>query len=65
MPAETFLALQTVLERLGNARWRAPEASEGLARHALPEHGLEVEYTWDERSRTLTLLALVRVPRGP
>jgi hypothetical protein len=64
MPAETFLALQTVLERLGDAPSRAREASDGLARHPVPEHGLELEYTWDERSRTLTLLALVRVPRG-
>ena len=65
MPAEAFMALQEVLERLGEAGTRAPEASGGLARHPVPRHGLELEYTWDERSRTLTLLALVRVPRGP
>jgi hypothetical protein len=65
MSAETFLALQAVLEELGEDSGRAPEATNGLARHALPQHGLELEYTWDERSRTLTLLSLVRVPRKP
>jgi hypothetical protein len=65
MSAETFLVLQKVLEGLGEATGRAPEATHGLGRHALPEHGLELEYTWDERSRTLTLLSLMRVPRNP
>ncbi|MFP2907143.1 hypothetical protein ACLESD_19260 [Pyxidicoccus sp. 3LFB2] len=65
MSAETFLALQDVLEELGDASGRAPEAASGLSRHALPQHGLELEYTWDERSRTLTLLAVVRVARRP
>ena len=65
MSAETFLALQEVLAKLGEAGARAPESSNGLARHAVPQHGLELEYTWDERSRTLTLLALGRMPRSP
>ncbi|WP_240359759.1 hypothetical protein [Pyxidicoccus trucidator] len=65
MSAETFLALQDVLEQLGGTPEHAPEAASGLARHALPQYGLELEYTWDERSRTLTLLAVVRVPRKP
>jgi hypothetical protein len=64
MPAETFAALQEVLQRLGDAGTRAPEASDGPARYPVPQHGLELEYTWDERSRTLTLLALFRVPDG-
>lgn len=64
MSAETFLALQEVLAWLGEAGKRAPEAAHGIARHAVPQHGLELEYTWDERSRTLTLLSLVRVPRA-
>lgn len=65
MSAETFLALQEVLAKLGEAEARAREASNGIARHAVPQHGLELEYTWDERSRTLTLLALGRMPRVP
>lgn len=64
MPAETFLALQELLERMGDAAHRTPEAASGEpARQALPGHGLVLEYTWDERSRTLTLMALERVPR--
>ncbi len=65
MSAETFLALQDALEQLGAPGGLLPEAPGGLSRHALPQHGLELEYTWDERSRTLTLLAVVRVPRRP
>ncbi|WP_426756071.1 hypothetical protein [Myxococcus sp. Y35] len=66
MTAETFHALQQILERLGDAALREPAASEGLvARHVVPQHGLELEYAWDERSRTLTLLGLARVPRSP
>ncbi|MCP3137145.1 hypothetical protein [Pyxidicoccus xibeiensis] len=65
MPAETFLALQQVLERLGDATGRAPDVLSGPAMHVLPQHGLELSYTWDERSRTLTLLSLQRVPREP
>ncbi|QSQ28467.1 hypothetical protein JY651_41080 [Pyxidicoccus parkwayensis] len=65
MSAETFLALQEVLAGLGDASGRAPEAAQGIARHVLAQHGLELEYTWDERSRTLTLLSLVRVARRP
>jgi hypothetical protein len=63
MSAETFFSLQQALEQLGDAAGRAPEAASGLMRHALPEYGLELEYTWDGRSRTLTLLAVVRVSR--
>jgi hypothetical protein len=65
MSAETFLALQEVLNGLGEADGRAPEAAHGIARHPVAQHGLELEYTWDERSRTLTLLAVVRIPRRP
>jgi hypothetical protein len=65
MSAETFLSLQQALEQLGDASGRAPEAAHGLVRHALPEYGLELEYTWHERSRTLTLLAVARVSRRP
>ncbi|NMO16379.1 hypothetical protein HPC49_07935 [Pyxidicoccus fallax] len=65
MPAETFAALQGVLERLGDAHLRAPEATGGRARHPVPQHGFELEYSWDERSRTLTLLGLVRVSHAP
>ncbi len=65
MTAETFHALQQVLERLGDPALRGP-SSEGLvARHVVPQHGLELEYAWDERSRTLTLLGLARVPHPP
>ncbi len=64
MSAETFLALQDVLERLGDPAYRGPEAASGEpTRYALSGHGLVLEYTWEERSRTLTLLALERVPR--
>ncbi|MFP2924529.1 hypothetical protein ACLESO_04795 [Pyxidicoccus sp. 3LG] len=65
MPSETFLALQAVLERLGDVTWRGTEATSGPTRHALPRHGLELEYTWDERSRTLTLLSIHRVATEP
>jgi hypothetical protein len=64
MSAETFLALQDVLERLGDPAYRGPEAAPGEPiRHMLSGHALVLEYTWEERSRTLTLLALERVPR--
>ncbi len=66
MTAETFHALQQTLDRLGDPALRGPSASNGLvARHLVPQHGLELEYAWDERSRTLTLLGLARVPRSP
>ena len=66
MTAETFHALQQVLERLGDPSLREPPSEEGLvARHVVPQHGLELEYAWDERSRTLTLLGLARVPLSP
>lgn len=64
MSAEAFLALQDVLEALGLASGGDAESASGLSRHELPEHGLELEYTWDERSRTLTLLSVVRVARS-
>ncbi len=64
MPAETFLALQELLERMGDAAHRVPAAAPGEpSRQVLPGHGLELEYTWDEPSRTLTLLSLERVAR--
>ncbi|NVJ01643.1 hypothetical protein HV824_26480 [Myxococcus sp. AM009] len=66
MTAETFHALQQVLERLGDPTLRPPESTDGLvARHVVPQHGLELEYAWDERSRTLTLLGLARVSSAP
>ncbi len=66
MPAETFLALQDMLERLGDPAHRGPEATSGAPqRRTLGQHGLVLEYTWDERARTLTLLALERVTREP
>jgi DNA-binding HxlR family transcriptional regulator len=66
MTADTFHALQQVLERLGDPALRTPESANGVvARHVVPQHGLELEYAWDERSRTLTLLGLARVPDAP
>ncbi|MCP3165880.1 hypothetical protein [Myxococcus qinghaiensis] len=63
MSAETFGALQGALERLGDGLVREPrnEAS-GTGRHELPRHGLVLDYAWDDRSRTLTLLSLEREP---
>ena len=63
MPAETFLALQAALERLGESSARgALSGGTGAARHVVARHGLVLDYAWDERSRTLTLLAVERVP---
>lgn len=64
MSAETFGALQGALERLGDGLVREPrnEASGGTGRHELPRHGLVLDYAWDDRSRTLTLLSLERGP---
>jgi hypothetical protein len=64
MSSETFQALEDILERLGDPAYRGPEVTAGEPiRHTLSGHGLVLEYTWEERSRTLTLLALERVPR--
>ncbi|MCE9668411.1 hypothetical protein LY474_11360 [Myxococcus stipitatus] len=63
MPSETFLALQATLERLGEASVRgALPAGADAFRHVVALHGLVLDYAWDERSRTLTLLAVERVP---
>ncbi|WP_254623924.1 hypothetical protein [Myxococcus sp. CA033] len=63
MSAEAFGALQGALERLGDTTVRGPlPEGGGLGRHVLAHHGLALGYSWDERSRTLTLLSVEREP---
>ncbi|MCP3102999.1 hypothetical protein LZ198_29380 [Myxococcus sp. K15C18031901] len=63
MPSEAFVDLQATLERLGEASVRGAIPTEpGTFRHVLARHGLVLDYAWDERSRTLTLLAVARGP---